>query len=125
MRRQGADFLANFWRTLQPALDGVVDLVVHRGNLLFRSRAPLPFAMEPSSSGDVKPAIEWIPLPGRPMGDIVLNSTSPTSAFENQLRRRLSSIHRDAVVRVLLDVPLDASNSPRAECAETKSPITT
>lgn len=168
----GGDFLANFRRTLQPALDGVVNLVVHRGNLLFRSRATLAFAAEPSSSGDVKSPIEsvpcsldtfhrapilkrdfagarlrdpviypdsaeciswterdeekqfailtidetpsgasrttereWIPLPGRPMGDIVLNSTSPTSALESQLRRRLSSIHRDAVVHVLLDVP--------------------
>ena len=39
-RRRGADFFANTVRALQPALRGEVDLVVHGGDLLFRSRVP-------------------------------------------------------------------------------------
>jgi exonuclease SbcD len=37
-RRRGADFFANFDRALAPALRGEVDLVIHGGDLLFRSR---------------------------------------------------------------------------------------
>jgi DNA repair protein SbcD/Mre11 len=37
-RRRGPDFFANFERALEPALRGEVDLVVHGGDLLFRSR---------------------------------------------------------------------------------------
>lgn len=39
-RRRGLDFFANFERTLQPALDGLVDCVVHGGDLLYRSKVP-------------------------------------------------------------------------------------
>jgi exonuclease SbcD len=39
-RRRGPDFFANTARALQPALRGEVDLVVHGGDLLFRSRVP-------------------------------------------------------------------------------------
>lgn len=39
-RRRGHDFFGNFERALQPALDGAVDLVVHGGDLFFRSRVP-------------------------------------------------------------------------------------
>lgn len=39
-RRRGDDFFANTERALQPALRGEVDLVVHGGDLLFRSRVP-------------------------------------------------------------------------------------
>lgn len=39
-RRRGHDFFANFERALEPALDGRVDLVVHGGDLFFRSRVP-------------------------------------------------------------------------------------
>lgn len=49
-RRRGHDFLANFRRALEPALRGEVDLVVHGGDLLFRSRVPpgtVEAAMEP------------------------------------------------------------------------------
>lgn len=49
-RRRGHDFFANFERALRPALDGEVDLVVHGGDLLFRTRihdALLQRAMEP------------------------------------------------------------------------------
>jgi exonuclease SbcD len=49
-RRRGHDFFANFDRALRPALDGEVDLVVHGGDLLFRTRihdALLQLAMEP------------------------------------------------------------------------------
>jgi DNA repair protein SbcD/Mre11 len=38
--RRGPDFFANFRRALQPALDGQVDLVVHGGDLFYRSRVP-------------------------------------------------------------------------------------
>jgi DNA repair exonuclease SbcCD nuclease subunit len=37
-RRRGPDFFANFHRALEPARRGEVDLVVHGGDLLFRSR---------------------------------------------------------------------------------------
>ena len=39
-RRRGPDFFANFERALEPALRGEVDLVVHGGDLLYRSRVP-------------------------------------------------------------------------------------
>jgi DNA repair exonuclease SbcCD nuclease subunit len=39
-RRRGGDFFANLDRALRPALDGEVDLVVHGGDLLYRSRVP-------------------------------------------------------------------------------------
>lgn len=39
-RRRGGDFFANFERALEPALRHEVDLVVHGGDLLFRSRVP-------------------------------------------------------------------------------------
>ncbi len=39
-RRRGHDFQANFERALEPALHGQVDLVVHGGDLFFRSRLP-------------------------------------------------------------------------------------
>ena len=39
-RRRGPDFFACFERALEPALAGEVDLVVHGGDLLFRSRVP-------------------------------------------------------------------------------------
>ncbi len=37
-RRRGHDFLANFERALRPAMDGFVDVVVHGGDLFFRSK---------------------------------------------------------------------------------------
>jgi DNA repair exonuclease SbcCD nuclease subunit len=39
-RRRGHDFFANFERALLPALRGEVDLVVHGGDLFFRSKVP-------------------------------------------------------------------------------------
>ncbi|MGD8751689.1 MAG: metallophosphoesterase [Anaerolineales bacterium] len=39
-RRRGYDFFANFERALTPALRGEVNLVVHGGDLLYRSRVP-------------------------------------------------------------------------------------
>ena len=39
-RRRGHDFFANFDRALQPALKGQVDLVVHGGDLFYRSKVP-------------------------------------------------------------------------------------
>ena len=49
-RRRGHDFFANYERALRPALRGEVDLVVHGGDLLYRSRVPASLvrqAMEP------------------------------------------------------------------------------
>ena len=49
-RRRGHDFFANFERALAPALKGEVDMVVHGGDLLFRSRVQaglVHLAMEP------------------------------------------------------------------------------
>lgn len=39
-RRRGAEFFANFERALAPARRGEVDVVVHGGDLLYRSRVP-------------------------------------------------------------------------------------
>ena len=39
-RRRGPDFFANTARALEPALRGEVNLVVHGGDLLYRSRVP-------------------------------------------------------------------------------------
>lgn len=39
-RRRGDDFLRNFERALEPARTGDVDVVVHGGDLLYRSRVP-------------------------------------------------------------------------------------
>ncbi len=39
-RRRGPDFFANTRRALEPALHGQVDLVVHGGDLLYRSKVP-------------------------------------------------------------------------------------
>jgi DNA repair exonuclease SbcCD nuclease subunit len=39
-RRRGADFFACFERALEPALRGEADVVVHGGDLLYRSRVP-------------------------------------------------------------------------------------
>lgn len=49
-RRRGPDFFANYERALQPALRGEVDLVVHGGDVLFRSKVPprlVQMAFEP------------------------------------------------------------------------------
>ena len=48
--RRGPDFFANFRRALQPALDGQADLVIHGGDLFYRSRIPpalVEMALEP------------------------------------------------------------------------------
>jgi len=49
-RRRGPDFFANTRRALEPALRGDVDLVVHGGDLLYRSKVPaglVAAALEP------------------------------------------------------------------------------
>jgi exonuclease SbcD len=60
-RRRGPDFFANLELALQPALRGEVDLVVHGGDLLFRSRVPdrlVQMAMAPL----VKVAAAGVPV---------------------------------------------------------------
>jgi DNA repair exonuclease SbcCD nuclease subunit len=39
-RRRGPDFFENFERALEPARRGEIDLVIHGGDILFRSRVP-------------------------------------------------------------------------------------
>ncbi len=49
-RRRGHDFFANYQRALAPAVGGEVDLVVHGGDLFFRTRVPpllVEMALEP------------------------------------------------------------------------------
>ena len=49
-RRRGPDFFVNTERALQPALDGDVDVVIHGGDLLYRSKVParlVSMAFEP------------------------------------------------------------------------------
>jgi len=45
-RRRGVDFFENFNRALNPALRGEVDLVVHGGDLFYRSRVPIVHVTE-------------------------------------------------------------------------------
>jgi len=45
-RRRGPDFFANTRLALEPALRGKADLVIHGGDLLFRSRVPAGLVME-------------------------------------------------------------------------------
>ncbi len=45
-RRRGVDFFENFNRALHPALRGEVDLVVHGGDLFYRSRVPIVHVTE-------------------------------------------------------------------------------
>ena len=49
-RRRGPEFFTNFKRALRPALEGLVDCVVHGGDLLYRSKVPprlVTMAFEP------------------------------------------------------------------------------
>jgi DNA repair exonuclease SbcCD nuclease subunit len=49
-RRRGHDFFANFEKAMQPALKGEADLVVHGGDLFYRSKVPevlVDMAMRP------------------------------------------------------------------------------
>lgn len=60
-RRRGHDFFENFERALRPAHKGEVDLVVHGGDLFFRSRVPaalVDMALAPL----VKVASQGIPV---------------------------------------------------------------
>lgn len=60
-RRRGHDFFANFERALQPAREGAVDLVVHGGDLFYRSKVPaalIEMAMAPM----VRLAEQGIPI---------------------------------------------------------------
>ena len=61
-RRRGHDFLANLERALQPALQGAVDLVVHGGDLFYRSKVPaalVDMAMAPLTSGSYAFTRRW------------------------------------------------------------------
>jgi exonuclease SbcD len=60
-RRRGHDFFANFTRALQPALEGQVDLVVHGGDLLYRSKVP-PVLVEMAMAPLVKVADHGVPV---------------------------------------------------------------
>ena len=45
-RRRGIDFFKNFKKSLEPALRGNLDLVVHGGDLFYRSRVPAAHIVE-------------------------------------------------------------------------------
>jgi len=60
-RRRGHDFFDNFRRALEPALRGEVDLVVHGGDLLFRSKVP-PGLVEMAMMPLVEVAARGIPV---------------------------------------------------------------
>jgi len=66
-RRRGADFFANFERALEPALRREVDLVVHGGDLLYRSRVPLQLvhmALEPLRRvASLNVSVRWLQEP--------------------------------------------------------------
>lgn len=60
-RRRGNDFFANLEMALQPALRGEVDLVVHGGDLLYRSRVP-PALIEMAMAPLVRVAASGVPV---------------------------------------------------------------
>ena len=60
-RRRGHDFFANFERALQPAFQGGIDLVVHGGDLLFRTRVP-PALVDMALTPLVRVAEHGIPI---------------------------------------------------------------
>jgi exonuclease SbcD len=60
-RRRGPDFFSNFKRALQPALRGDVDLVVHGGDLFYRSKVPAAL-VEMALAPLVSVAAEGIPV---------------------------------------------------------------
>lgn len=60
-RRRGHDFFTNFERALQPAFQGEVDLVVHGGDLLYRTRVP-PALVDMALSPLVRVAEFGIPV---------------------------------------------------------------
>jgi exonuclease SbcD len=59
--RRGPDFFANFQRALQPALDGQSDLVIHGGDLFYRSRVP-PALVEMAMAPLVAVAERGVPV---------------------------------------------------------------
>ena len=60
-RRRGHDFFANLEIALAPALDGQVDLVVHGGDLYYRSRVP-PALVEMAMAPLLEVARSGIPV---------------------------------------------------------------
>jgi exonuclease SbcD len=60
-RRRGHDFQVNFRRSLEPALRGEVDLVVHGGDLFYRARLP-PSIIELGLGPLVKVAERGLPV---------------------------------------------------------------
>jgi exonuclease SbcD len=60
-RRRGHDFFANFERALQPALRGEVNVVVHGGDLLYRSKVP-PALVDMALAPLVRVAERGVPL---------------------------------------------------------------
>lgn len=60
-RRRGPDFLANFRRALLPAVNGEVDLVIHGGDLFFRSRLS-PSVVELGLAPLVEVAQKGVPI---------------------------------------------------------------
>jgi len=60
-RRRGPDFFANFERALQPALRGEVDLVLHGGDLFYRSKVP-PVLIEMAMAPLLRVADRGVPV---------------------------------------------------------------
>jgi DNA repair exonuclease SbcCD nuclease subunit len=60
-RRRGPDFFANLERALDPALGGQVDLVVHGGDLFYRSQVP-PALVEMAMAPLVRVAQTGVPV---------------------------------------------------------------
>lgn len=60
-RRRGHDFFANFRLALEPALEGRVDLVVHGGDLFYRSRVPVAL-VEMAMAPLIKVAHRGVPV---------------------------------------------------------------
>ena len=60
-RRRGFDFFDNYERALQPALEREVDLVVHGGDVFFRSRVP-PALVEMAMAPLIRVAEGGVPI---------------------------------------------------------------
>jgi DNA repair exonuclease SbcCD nuclease subunit len=107
-RRRGKDFFDNFERALEPARRGEVDVVVHGGDLLYRSRVPLWLA-ERSLAPLERVAFSGVPVLLVPGNHERARGPYPLLALHDQLHifdrprtivfesRGVRSIHRVSV----------------------------
>lgn len=113
-RRRGPDFFACTRRALEPALAGEVDLVVHGGDLLFRSKVRpglVAQALEPllELAADGQPGGRVVghafhELPARPMCVASVDASGLAPAeLQHGIREKLGVLPTDAVVSLWIE----------------------